>query len=94
MAYIVVRNSFASSRNDSMIEIAEGTYQTLDDAIKAVEFLKACMMPDGSVALYDANATDEEIEADVHRFGMVGKIEHVRTSEKRRKSDVRSLETV
>ncbi len=83
MVYKVIRNGIAHSRNDTMIELAEGTYQTLDDAIKAVEFLKACMLPDGSVALYDANATDEEIEADVHRYGMVGRIEHAETRKKR-----------
>ena len=40
MPYKVIRNSNAGSRNDTMIELAEGTYQTLEDAIKAVGFLK------------------------------------------------------
>jgi hypothetical protein len=91
MAYKIIRNNIASSRNDTMIELAEGTYKTLDDAIKAVGFLKACMFPDGSVALYDADATDEEIEADVHRYGMVGRIEHTKSLKKRGKNDDPSI---
>jgi hypothetical protein len=79
MPYKVIRNSNTGSRSDTMIELAEGTYKTLEDAIRAVGFLKACMFPDGSVALYDADATDEEIEADVHRYGMVGRIDHIKS---------------
>ncbi|MGD0818718.1 MAG: hypothetical protein ABR986_10045 [Methanomassiliicoccales archaeon] len=76
-SYRISRNRNFSSRNDELIKSIEGVYQYLDHAIDRASDLKLFSLPDGTIRLYDRDATDKEILADIAGYDAVGSIEEV-----------------
>ncbi len=78
MAYKVSRNQKYSSRNDKLIEQAEGIYDNIDEVMDRLGNLLVVDLPDGSMLLYDVNTTDVEIEKDMTGRYAVGIVELVK----------------
>lgn len=78
MAYKVSRNQKYSSRNDKLIEQAEGIYYNIDEVMDRLGNLLVVDLPDGSMLLYDVNTTDVEIEKDMTGRYAVGIVELVK----------------
>jgi hypothetical protein len=78
MAYKVRKNPKHSSKNDKLIEQAEGVYDNIDEVMNVLGNLLVVDRPDGSMLLYDVNTTDAEIDADVSGRYAVGIVELVK----------------
>jgi len=78
MKYKVSKNQKYSSRNDKLIEQAEGVYGSIDKVMDVLGNLLVVDLPDGSMLLYDVNTTDGEIDADMSGRYAVGIVELVK----------------
>jgi hypothetical protein len=78
MTYKVSKNQKYSSRNDKLIEQAEGVYENIDKVMEVLGNLLVVDLPDGSMLLYDVNTTDGEIDADMSGRYAVGIVEIVK----------------
>ena len=78
MKYKVSKNQKYSSRNDKLIEQAEGVYDSIDKVMDVLGNLLVVDLPDGSMLLYDVNTTDGEIDADMSGRYAVGIVELVK----------------
>ncbi len=78
MKYKVSKNQKYSSRNDKLIEQAEGVYDSIDKVMDVLGNLQVVNLPDGSMLLYDVNTTDGEIDADMSGRYAVGIVELVK----------------
>jgi hypothetical protein len=78
MKYKVSKNQKYSSRNDKLIEQAEGVYDNIDKVMDVLGNLLVVDLPDGSMLLYDVNTTDGEIDADMSGRYAVGIVELVK----------------
>ena len=78
MAYKVIKNQKHISRNDKLIEKAEGVYDNIDNLMDVLGNLLVKELPDGSMLLYDVNTTDAKIDADITGRYAVGIVELVK----------------
>jgi hypothetical protein len=73
-SFRIVRNRNHTSKNDQLIRHIEGVYQWLDVAIDRAFYFRFTYPEDGSIRLYDHDATDEEIKNDPFGYEAVGSI--------------------